>query len=146
MDEESNATDQEPIAAVEAVPADGSLLFTLADDGDEREAILVKLSDGSIAGWLNYCMHWTDVKLDTGDGAPVRNGEVVCRKHAATFEKDSGVCTHGPCEGAQLDPVNVTVRDGDVYLDDPDYEFVRSGVEDDDPADLSTSPGARLGF
>jgi nitrite reductase/ring-hydroxylating ferredoxin subunit len=138
--------DEEPIAAVEEVPADGSLLFTVADDGDEREAILVTLGDGSIAGWLNYCMHWTDVKLDTGDGAPVRNGEVVCRKHAATFEKDSGVCTHGPCEGAELDPVGVEVRDGDVYLDDPDYEFVRTGVEDDDLADLSTSPGARLGF
>jgi nitrite reductase/ring-hydroxylating ferredoxin subunit len=138
--------DEEPIAAVDEVPADGSLLFTVAEDGDEREAILVKLGDGSIAGWLNYCMHWTDVKLDTGSGAPVRNGQVVCRKHAATFEKDSGVCTHGPCEGAELDPVRVDVRDGDVYLDDPDYEFVHTGVEDDDPADLSTSPGARLGF
>lgn len=138
--------DEEPIAAVEAVPAEGSLLFTVAEDGDEREAILVKLGDGSVTAWLNSCMHWTDVKLDTGDGAPVRNGEVVCRKHAATFEKGSGVCTHGPCEGAELDPVGTLVQNGDVYLDDSTYEFVRIGVEDDDPADLSTSPGARLGF
>lgn len=136
----------ERIAAVEEVPADGTLLYTLADDGDEREAILLKLSDGTVTSFLNYCMHWTDVKLDTGGGAPVRNDDVVCRKHAATFEKDSGVCTHGPCEGAQLDPVSVETRDGDVYLADDDYEFVRTGVEDDDPADLSTSPGARLGF
>ncbi|WP_232701020.1 Rieske (2Fe-2S) protein [Halobacterium wangiae] len=137
--------DAERIAGVDEVPTDGSLLFTVAEDGEEKEAFLVRLSDGTVVGWRNYCMHWTDVKLDTGDGA-VRDGEVICRKHAATFEKDSGVCTHGPCEGAELDPVEVAVEDGDVYLADPDYEFVQTGVEDDDPADLSTSPGARLGF
>ncbi|MGB9963809.1 Rieske 2Fe-2S domain-containing protein [Halobacterium sp. CBA1126] len=136
----------ERIAAVEEVPADGTLLYTLAEDGDEREAILVKLSDGAVTSFLNYCMHWTDVKLDTGDGAPVRNGDVVCRKHAATFEKESGRCTYGPCEGAQLDPVAVETRDGAVFLVDDDYEFVRTGVDDGDPVDLSTSPGSRLGF
>jgi nitrite reductase/ring-hydroxylating ferredoxin subunit len=137
----------ERIAAVDEVPADDTFLYTVADDaGEEREAILLRLSDGAVSSFLNYCMHWTDVKLDTGDGAPVRNGDVVCRKHAATFEKDTGVCTHGPCEGAKLDPVAVEVRDGDVYLADDDYEFVRAGVEDDDPVDLSTNPGARLGF
>ncbi|MFC3478490.1 Rieske (2Fe-2S) protein [Halobacterium litoreum] len=134
------------IADVDDVPADDSFLFTVENgDGDEKEAILVELSDGAIVGWLNYCMHWTDVNLDTGDGA-VRDGELVCRKHAATFEADSGVCTHGPCEGARLDPVEVDVRDGVVYLADPDYEFVRTGVDDGDPADLSTSPGSRIGF
>jgi nitrite reductase/ring-hydroxylating ferredoxin subunit len=135
----------ERIASVDDVPADDSLLFTVeTGDGEEKEAILVELSDGTVAGWLNYCMHWTDVNLDTGDGA-VRNGELVCRKHAATFDIDSGVCTHGPCEGAKLDPIEVEVRDGYVFLADPDYEFVRQGV-DTDPADLSTSPGSRIGF
>jgi len=134
------------IAAVEDVPADGTLLYTVSDGDDEHEAILLKLSDGSVTSFRNYCMHWTDVKLDTGDGAPVRSGDVVCRKHAATFEKDSGICTHGPCEGAQLDPVGVETRDGAVFLADDDYEFVRTGVDEGDPADLSTSPGSRLGF
>jgi len=136
----------ERIVDVDEVLADDSFLFTVreVDGGDEQEAILVELSDGSTAGWLNYCMHWTDVTLDSGDGA-VRNGELVCRKHAATFEPDSGVCTHGPCEGAELDPIAVETRDGAVYLTDPDYEFVRQGAETD-PADLSTSPGSRVGF
>ncbi|WP_336034644.1 Rieske (2Fe-2S) protein [Halobacterium yunchengense] len=137
----------ERIAAVDEVPADDTFLYTVADDaGEHREAILLSLSDGTVSSFLNYCMHWTDVKLDTGDGAPLRNGDVVCRKHAATFEADTGVCTHGPCEGAELDPVAVDVRDGDVYLVDDDYEFVRTGADAGDPADLSTDPGARLGF
>ena len=132
------------IAGVDEVPTEGSLLFTVAEDGEEKEAFLVKLSDGTVVGWRNYCMHWTDVTLDSGDGA-LRDGELLCRKHAATFEPDSGVCTHGPCEGAELDPVQVETRDGAVYLTDPDYEFVREGAETD-PADLSTSPGSRVGF
>lgn len=136
----------ERIAAVDEVPADGTYLFTVSVDGEEEEAILVELADGSIAAWRNYCIHWTDVSLDDGDGAPTRGDELVCGKHGATFEKDSGICTHGPCEGAQLDPVEVVVEDGAVYLVDPDYEFVRAGGDQRDPVDLSTSPGSRLGF
>lgn len=136
----------ERIAAVEDVPTDATVMYTVADDGEDREAILLRLPDGSVSSFLNYCMHWTDVKLDTGEGAPVRNGDILCRKHAATFETDSGVCTHGPCEGARLDPVDVEVRDGDVFLTDADYDFVGVGAEDDGPTDRSTNPGPRLGF
>ncbi|MFB6303853.1 MAG: (2Fe-2S)-binding protein, partial [Haloferacaceae archaeon] len=50
----------------------------------------------------------------------------------AYFESDSGLCTFGPCEGAYLNDVEVTVRDGDVYLTDDDYEFVRLGAERDE--------------
>ncbi|SEW05310.1 Rieske (2Fe-2S) protein [Halobacterium jilantaiense] len=145
MGDDDDDGEGERIAGVDEVPADDSFLFTVREvGGDEREAILVELSDDTIAGWLNYCMHWTDVTLDSGDGA-VRNGELVCRKHAATFEPDSGVCTHGPCEGAELDPIQVETRDGAVYLTDSDYAFVQQGAETD-PADLSTSPGSRVGF
>lgn len=146
MGDDEAASEGARITGTDEVPADDSFLFTVRDanEGEEAEAILVELSDGTIAGWLNYCMHWTDVTLDSGDGA-VRDGELVCRKHAATFEPDSGVCTHGPCEGAELDPICVAVRDGAVYLTDPDYEFVQQGAETD-PTDLSTSPGSRVGF
>jgi len=136
------------MADVADVPGDDTLLVTLSNgDGEEVEAILTALADGVVA-WRNYCKHWTDVRLDRGDGAPIRDGDVLCRKHGATFEKESGVCTFGPCEGAQLEGVDVTVADGGVYLADDDYEFVRVGpAEDDDPFDdLSTSPGAREGF
>ncbi|MDL0120080.1 Rieske (2Fe-2S) protein [Halobacterium salinarum] len=144
---ESAPGDGAQIASVTDLQAGDSFRFTVRDrdSGDEQEAILVALSDGSITGWLNYCMHWTDVTLDSGSGA-VRDGELVCRKHAATFDPTSGVCTHGPCEGATLTTVDVTVQDGTVSLTDPDYEFVMQGVDPGDPADLSTSPGSRIGF
>jgi nitrite reductase/ring-hydroxylating ferredoxin subunit len=135
------------IVAAGEVPEDGTLLVTLRDDDGEREAILTRLGDGTVVAFENYCQHWTDVRLDRGSGAPVRNGELICAKHGATFERDSGYCNFGPCEGAYLRTVDVAVEDGAVYLADEDFEFVRVGEASvDDVDDLSSSPGDRLGF
>ncbi|RKD95331.1 Rieske (2Fe-2S) protein [Halopiger aswanensis] len=147
------------IVALADVPTDSSYLFRVADeDGDRKEAILVAsetaetgetdepaesgasdetadgdASAGSVSCWLNYCQHFTHIKLDKGSGAAMRNGELVCENHGAYFEADSGYCTYGPCEGATLTELEVTVADGDVYLADEEYRFVGAGpIEDDD--------------
>jgi len=135
MDEESR------IAAVDDVPAGGSFLFTLRDGFDTEEAILVALADGIVA-FENYCPHWRDIRLDKGSGATMREGEIVCEKHGATFESDSGFCTFGPCEGATLSEVDIAVEDGDVYLTDDRYEFDGQGPSGDH--DLSSR--GRIGF
>lgn len=124
MDEDSH------IAAVDEVPADSSLLFTVRDGFDTEEAILLRLPDGVVA-LRNYCPHWTDIRLDKGSGATRRNGEVVCEKHGATFEAMTGECTHGPCEGATIDDLDVTVSDGAVYLMDDEYDFEHVGPSGD---------------
>ncbi|MFB6184067.1 MAG: Rieske (2Fe-2S) protein [Haloarculaceae archaeon] len=123
------------IVAVDDVPADGTVLFTVRDGFDLREAILIRTDAGDDAGtaepsvtaWKNYCQHWTDVRFDKGSGGLVRDGELVCQKHGATFRSSDGYCTHGPCEGAYLAEVDVTVRDGDVFLTDDRYEFEKLG-------------------
>jgi len=141
MDEASRITD------ASEVPEDGTYLVTLEnDDGEQREAILTVLSDGTVVAWLNYCQHWTDVRLDSGDGAPMRGDEILCRRHAATFEKASGECTFGPCEGAYLNEVAVTVEDGGVYLTDEAFTFESVGPAEAHTGGTSTSPGERLGF
>ncbi|WP_281194826.1 Rieske 2Fe-2S domain-containing protein [Halorubrum sp. F4] len=139
------------IAALDEVPEDSTLLVTLRpvdpdsvadgegdvgadDDGTvEAEAILIRLDDG-VSAFRNYCQHWTDVRLDKDEGAFVRNGEVFCQKHGATFEGEGGYCNFGPCEGAVLESVGVAVADGSVYLDDDAYEFVRRGPSRRDDA------------
>lgn len=133
------------MTAADDVPDDTTLLVTLRDDGEEVEFVLVRDANGDVRAWRNECQHWTDVSFDHGDGATVRDGELVCGKHGATFECDTGYCDFGPCEGAYLTEADVAVADGDVRLVDDGYEFVRvGGVEGD--RDLSTSPGERLGF
>jgi nitrite reductase/ring-hydroxylating ferredoxin subunit len=164
-------SEDQRICDVEAIPDEGTFLFTYCDGFDTAEALLVRFggaaTDGGTAGvddgedgdgatdddatdagigcWKNYCQHWTDVRLDKGSGGRVRDGELWCNKHAATFRLDDGVCTHGPCEGAVLDEVDVTVHDGGVYLTDDRYEFDSAGPDGD--RDLSTgSPGGRIDF
>lgn len=120
------------ITSLDSVPDDTTFLVTLrrCDSGEEREAVLVRV-DGEVRSWLNYCRHLLDVRLDKGSGAPMRDGEIVCANHGAYFEADSGYCSFGPCEGATLEPVDVAVDDGAVYLTDDDYVFVTAGSLDD---------------
>lgn len=128
------------IASANAVAEEGSVLFRVrpADDGEMREAILLRAGDGVVA-WLNYCQHFTHIRLDKGGGAPVRDDEVVCTNHGAMFEIDSGVCTYGPCEGAYLNGIDVRVEDGEVYLDDPEYSFAGLGPAEQPDGDLSST-------
>ena len=140
------------IASLEDVPANSTFLFRVTNDDDEqREAILVSTADEhgdadtaadddtGIACWLNYCQHFTHIKLDKGSGAAMRNGELVCENHGAYFEADSGYCTYGPCEGATLTELEVAVADGDVYLTDDDYEFAGTGPLESEPHDLAST-------
>jgi nitrite reductase/ring-hydroxylating ferredoxin subunit len=135
------------IAALEEVPAESTLLFRVRDaDGDEREAFLVRLDASPddtdrppVAAWINECQHLTHVRLDKGTGAPLRGEEVVCANHGAMFETDTGLCTHGPCEGAYLNGVEVTVADGAVYVEDAAYEYLGRGPVADDDDLTSTS-------
>ncbi|MEF8851460.1 MAG: Rieske 2Fe-2S domain-containing protein [Haloarculaceae archaeon] len=95
------------------------------------------------ACWLNVCQHMTHIPLDKGSGAPVRDGEVLCANHGAMFDADTGECTYGPCEGAFLTEVDVTVTGGAVHLDDDAYAFAGRGpVESDD--DLSSDSNVIL--
>jgi nitrite reductase/ring-hydroxylating ferredoxin subunit len=144
MDEDSR------IAAVDDVPTDSTFLFRVRnrDTDEEKEAIVVRVVDdedgaddpqaGEVACWLNYCQHFTHIKLDKGSGAPMRDGEVICANHGAYFEKGSGRCTYGPCEGAYLQRVEIEVADGGVYLTDENYTFVGVGPGEEDDLDLSS--------
>jgi hypothetical protein len=82
------------------------------------------------------------VRLDSGSGATVRDDELVCTKHGATFETATGDCTYGPCEGATIEEIDVTVEDGVVYLTEEDYEFENLGPSGEH--DLSSR--GRIGF
>jgi len=131
-DERADAADDEPIG-VDEVPADDTLLVTVRDGGGENvEAILLATDDG-VRAWRNYCQHLTHIPLDKGSGAPVRDGELLCANHGAMFDAASGLCTHGPCEGATLERIAVRVEDGVIQFADDGYEFVeRGGVDDGD--------------
>lgn len=127
------------IVSVDDVPTKSTLIYRLqpVDSDEPKEAILL-WDEEDVVSWLNYCQHFTHIKLDKGSGAEMRNGEVVCTNHGAYFEADSGRCTYGPCEGAYLNEVDVSVEEGVVYLVDDEYEFVGLGEIETAPDDLGS--------
>lgn len=129
---------------VDRSDADDDVLFRVRNiDTDEvREAFLVTDEDGTVHAWLNYCQHITTVSIHKGELLPRRGAQVVCQNHGAMFNIDDGLCTHGPCEGATLERLAVTVEDGVVKLTDEAYEFVGlGGIEDDGLPSSTTGEG-----
>ncbi len=45
-------------------------------------------------------------------------GRLVCPHHGALFEVGDGHCVQGPCQGAALRSVQISVADGVVFLED----------------------------
>lgn len=84
------------------------------------EWVMLFRRDGRLSAWRNVCPHqgralnWAPDRFLFSD-----KGQLVCAHHGAAFELEQGRCVGGPCLGAYLTPVPVTVRDGKVYLQAP---------------------------
>lgn len=62
---------------------------------------------GRVHGYVNRCAH-VGVELDWENSFFTRAGDLImCARHGATYEPDTGVCVGGPCKGGRLTPVDV---------------------------------------
>jgi nitrite reductase/ring-hydroxylating ferredoxin subunit len=128
------------LAAVESVPENGSLLFTVREDDGRKEEVVLVRGDDCIEAWKNFCQHEPDQRLDRGFGAAVRDGEILCPKHGSPFDACTGRCDSGKAAGTTLAAVDVAVEGGAVYLVDDDCRYLHDGgIDDGDDAPGSTS-------
>ncbi|GGN08546.1 Rieske (2Fe-2S) protein [Halarchaeum nitratireducens] len=128
------------IASLDDVPELGSYLFTAEDlFTNEEEVILVRCEDDpGVEAWVNNCPHESQ-RFDRGDGAPMRDGEIICPKHGSLFDRCTGECDNGEAAGTTLPSVDVAVDGETIYLTDDDYTFLHAGPMDDDEGPGSTS-------
>lgn len=77
---------------------------------------LVQL-EGKLYGYINRCPH-TGVTLDwvQDQFLDVSEKLIQCATHGAQFRIEDGFCVYGPCSGASLTPVSITVEQDKVYL------------------------------
>jgi len=126
------------LATVDSVHEAGSYLFTaVGPHGDQREVVLVPCEDG-VSAWVNRCTHEAQ-RFDTGDGAPMRDGEIICPRHGSLFDACEGDCDNGDAAGTTLPAVDIATRHGTVFLTDDDFEFSHEGGIDDGDGPSSTS-------
>ncbi len=97
-----------------------TLKFTYREEGISREAFLAWVQ-GQLVCYQNVCRH-IPITLDYGDGHFFnREGtHFICQTHGATYEPLSGRCVAGPCPGAALKKVPVTLIDGEIWFDEPE--------------------------
>jgi nitrite reductase/ring-hydroxylating ferredoxin subunit len=118
------ADDTSPAYAICAVAdianrrSKGFHLLRLEPDGREVPwHIFILRWDRKLYGYVNACPHqgthldWEhDQFLDPG------NDRLVCGKHGSLFDVATGACTEGPCRGASLQKLQLSVIDNEICV------------------------------
>lgn len=117
LTERDNATRADPAAPrlISTALAEGGLAATFtAPDGVPAFAVRWH---GGVYSYLNQCPH-AGGPLDFEGQVLESSGRfLMCARHGAIFEPDTGKCVGGPCRGARLTPLAVHERaDGSVWL------------------------------
>jgi nitrite reductase/ring-hydroxylating ferredoxin subunit len=109
-----------------AAPAPGTALCTLAEldqtgtrgftfrDATKLFMMFVVRTPGGAAAYVNSCPHLgTPLNFLEHRFLSADRTRLQCATHGAQFEPETGLCVHGPCLGARLNPVPITI-DGDT--------------------------------
>jgi nitrite reductase/ring-hydroxylating ferredoxin subunit len=92
-----------------------------------RDTLFVVRRGDRVDAWLDACPHYP-----IGDAVPMAwrkdrylsadGRHIVCAGHGALFDPDDGLCVQGPCRGARLQRVAVTLTDdGTLCLSDENF-------------------------
>lgn len=74
---------------------------------DAATAFFVRYQ-GQVHGYLNRCPHMGS-ELDWENSVFTRAGDLLmCARHGATFQPDTGECTGGPCRPSRLTALQVS--------------------------------------
>lgn len=70
-----------------------------------------------VFGYRNSCPHY-GAPLDWKPDSFLSYDKdlILCSMHDALFTIDDGVCVAGPCPGQSLTPINIEVRDGNLFI------------------------------
>ncbi len=92
----------------------GTRGFTFRDESKLFMMFLVRASNGGVAAYVNACPHLgTPLNFLEHRFLSADRTRLQCATHGAQFEPETGLCIHGPCLGARLKPVPITI-DGDT--------------------------------
>jgi nitrite reductase/ring-hydroxylating ferredoxin subunit len=79
--------------------------------------LIVIRRKGRLYGYKNECPHMNLPLINGSRGVLNKEqGQLVCAQHAAEFDIENGLCIKGPCVGMELEPVEISLIDGKVFL------------------------------
>ena len=98
--------------------AEGSVReFRFGGDSPFAFRLFVTHSNGDFIAFRNSCPHFdvplnhTPEELLADDGA-----HYLCTTHFAKFDRLTGLCIYGPCEGEYLDRIPIVLVNGEILI------------------------------
>ncbi|MGD2117931.1 MAG: Rieske (2Fe-2S) protein [Chromatiales bacterium] len=100
------------------LPDPGSKGFAV---GGPDVNLFVVLRDGVLRAYRNRCPH-TGAPLEwkPDQFLDIENYFIQCSIHGALFQVGDGLCIRGPCVGATLQAIPVSVRDDEIFVSEAD--------------------------
>ena len=103
------------LCRVEDVPQGGATSREVESSTGGFSLVITRVGD-SVRAFHNECPH-AGRRLDWAPGKfLIEAGTLVCAAHGAQFMLDSGACIGGPCRGAGLKPVAISIEGDEVVL------------------------------
>ena len=103
------------LCRIEEIP-EGGATSREVDSSTGGFSVLLTRSQGRVHGFHNECPH-AGRRLDWAPGRfLIESGTLVCAAHGAQFVLDTGECIGGPCRGAGLKAIALTLVDDEVQL------------------------------
>lgn len=100
------------LCKLEDIPDGGAIAVNIDSSTGGFEIILSRRGE-VVSAFHNECPH-QGRRLDYAPGQfLIKDGNIICAAHGATFRLDSGICLGGPCRNG-LVPVPVRVEAGMV--------------------------------
>ena len=126
----TSANKQQHIASSTGLIEGGKgLRFDVLNRQGEKIPAFVIHYDYQYFAYLNRCGHIA-VQLDymPGEFFADDGQTLICSTHGAEYAPDTGACLGGPCYGVGLEPLNISFSDGEIFLNDDNYEVVTNDV------------------
>ena len=100
------------VCRMEELPDDSASRFLLSGCD-----LIVIRRKGRLFAYRNECPHMNLPLTNRSKGIFDKNqGRLVCMQHTAEFDIETGLCVKGPCKGMELEPVNIELNNGKLFL------------------------------
>jgi nitrite reductase/ring-hydroxylating ferredoxin subunit len=110
------------ICAARSIASGAAKSFSLSRINESGEArpfpiVVIRTVTDDFVGYVNACPHQR-IWLNFGAGEFFNSDRTFlkCGRHGAEFDINTGTCVEGPCQGKSLEPLALTVIDGEVCL------------------------------
>lgn len=96
--------------------ADGGAAGFTLDGAAGRVAVFAVRKGEEVYAYVNSCPHiGAPLNFSPNGFLSADKTHILCSTHGAQFAIRDGLCVLGPCKGKRLQPVPVTLRNGEVF-------------------------------